>query len=72
MIILPAFQNVLTVLTVGKDVRDIKIGVVNNELPDWADVCPYSNGGCKSGQMQNLSCRYLSTLPEEVLNLVRQ
>lgn len=70
MLLLPAFQTTLTVLTVGYELSGITVGIVNNELPEWNDVCFNATGGCKSGNMTNLSCRYTNALPKDILNLV--
>ncbi|CAL8083324.1 unnamed protein product [Orchesella dallaii] len=71
MIFLPAFQVALTALTIGYDVSDMAIGVVNGELPNWKEECMVDiERGCSSGNLQGLSCRYLNSLPRETLNLI--
>lgn len=69
LILLPAFQQILSCSTLGKEVKHMKFGVINDEVPDWQETCPGINVGCKSGIYKNFSCRYLNALPTEVFDL---
>ncbi|ODM87848.1 ABC transporter G family member 23 [Orchesella cincta] len=70
MVLLPAFQVTLTALTIGYDVKDMSIGVINNEFPNWLEECGTEERGCSSGNLEGLSCRYLNSLPKDTLNLI--
>ncbi|ODM97298.1 ABC transporter G family member 23 [Orchesella cincta] len=65
-----AFQVTLTALTIGYDVKDMSIGVINNEFPNWLEECGTEERGCSSGNLEGLSCRYLNSLPKDTLNLI--
>jgi len=70
VIILPAIQMVVMGMSMGNDPKPLKLGLVNQELG--------AAGGCGPDSMEymddcivaNLSCRYLNSLPLEVITLV--
>ena len=56
--VLPVMQVILFCLAIGRDPKDLKLGVVNSEM-DWeSKSCPVATG-CNFTQ---LSCRYLKFL----------
>lgn len=55
-------------LTIGKNPSDVKIGVVNEELPDY-QIClnvMMNNWKCND----TMSCRFLNLIPTDLVNLV--
>ncbi|XP_021960922.1 ABC transporter G family member 20 isoform X3 [Folsomia candida] len=62
--LLPAIQVILFCLAIGREPRDIRVGVINNEMSTLG-LCD-APMGCSTA---NLSCRYLKFLPKDSLHL---
>ncbi|XP_003696091.1 ABC transporter G family member 20 isoform X1 [Apis florea] len=60
---LPVMQVVLFCLAIGKDPTDLKMAIVNHEIPFGNSSCPVSDG-CN---LSLLSCRYLSFLNSDLI-----
>lgn len=73
VILMPAVQIVLMGMSMGNDPHPLRLGVVTNEScdfdPIFRSVSPPAEGECI---IANLSCRYLSTLPFDIVELVRE
>lgn len=63
--LLPAIQVILFCLAIGREPNDMKVGVVNYEVP-YLGSCE-AMVGCTTA---NLSCRYLDALPKHSVQLV--
>jgi len=63
--VLPAMQVILFCLAIGREPREMKFGVVNNEIP-WNASCDVVEG-CGAS---NLSCKFLDQLPKDMLSLI--
>lgn len=63
--VLPAIQVILFCLAIGREPLDMKFGIINHEV-EGSPIC-HGPIGCTT---QNLSCRYLDTLPKESVHLV--
>lgn len=64
---LPVMQVVLFCLAIGKDPTDLKMAIVNHEIPIGNSSCPVLDG-CN---LSLLSCRYLSFLNSDLIEKVR-
>lgn len=60
---LPVMQVVLFCLAIGKDPTDLKMAIVNHEIPIGNSSCPVLYG-CN---LSLLSCRYLSFLNSDLI-----
>lgn len=60
-------QVVLFCLAIGKDPTDLKMAIVNHEIPIGNSSCPVLDG-CN---LSLLSCRYLSFLNSDLIEKVR-
>lgn len=65
----PATQTALVGSVIGGDPKNMSIAVVNDELPEWREVCreELSNTSCYVG---HYSCRFLNRLENDNLKLV--
>lgn len=53
---------------IGGDPKNLTLGVVNDEVPDWMNVCRTVNLSSCGGQF---SCRFLKRLETDNFKLVR-
>jgi hypothetical protein len=73
LIFLPSLQVTVVCTAIGSDPKPMWIGVVNKEI-SYNDSCtkprPHSlGGGC---DVENLSCQFLSKLPNDTIYLVNK
>lgn len=70
LMVYPATQTALVATTIGGDPKNMSIAVINDELPNWREVCGEEllDSACYRG---HYSCRFLNRLENDNLNLVR-
>jgi hypothetical protein len=69
LILFPSIQVTVVCTAIGSDPKPMWIGVVNKET-SYTDTCTKpraSLGGC---DIENLSCQFLSQLPNDTIYLV--
>lgn len=73
MIFLPILASVIFNMAIGRDIRDVRIAVRNNEVTDCPQNTLINNATCLYDDNNNLtlSCDVLNGLRELKYNLVR-
>ncbi|KAK9499328.1 hypothetical protein O3M35_002381 [Rhynocoris fuscipes] len=70
LLTLPIVISALFVLTIGRDPLGLKLGVVNEELPDGIDVCNRFAANLTCSLEYPMSCKFLDTLEKKQINLI--
>ncbi|ODM94571.1 ABC transporter G family member 23, partial [Orchesella cincta] len=67
----PTFQGVIMFLTIGAMPREMKVGVVNEELLNWTSQCDADAIQWDHCDLTFLSCKYINEIRnKDILNLI--